>query len=522
MKIPDLFSVGEFIRDLTGWRRWLTAFLAGAFSALAFAPFDLFPLLLAGVAVAVMLIDGTWGTPHQIRKAAAIGWSFGFGQFLVGLHWIGYAFMVNPAAHEWQIPFVAVLLPGGLALFFTAAFAVAGWLWRPGPARILIFALCYGLAEWLRGHVLTGFPWNIPAYGWGASLAVLQSAALFGSYSLSLLTVLFGASLADLFGDRLRWKFPAVMTGLFVLFWIGGTARLMATDVPDVAGVRLRLVQPDVPQAEKYERSFILRNWRRLIDLSNAPGDPTLIVWPEAAPPFLLDEQPLALEQIARITAHKQGLITGAIRREFPPEGPPHYSNSLFIFGKSGTLLGTYDKFHLVPFGEYLPLEKTLSALGLSKLTGIEGSFYPGSGLKTFAIPGAGTVSPLICYEILFPGEVVGAKRPDWFVNVTDDSWFGPWAGPRQHLLVARVRAIEEGIPVARAANTGISAIIDPLGRITQQLGLDKMGVVDGALPASIAPTPYSRFHGWWFWLMACTMVAFTWRISKGKWLGKP
>lgn len=512
-----LAKTGDFLRDLTGWRRALAAWIAGLLSALAFAPFGLFPFLLLGVAALVLLIDGAQDEPHPIRKAAVIGWAFGFGQFLLGLHWIVYAFMVDPTAHEWQIPFVAVLMPGGLALFMAVACAVAGRFWRAGPARIFIFTLCYALAEGLRGHVLTGFPWNIPAYGWGASLGVLQSAALFGSYALSLLTILFGASLAQLFDARPEWKFPAVMASLFLVIWLGGSLRLATTETVYVPGVRLRLVQPDVPQAEKYGRQHVVRNWRRLIDLSNEPGDPTIIIWPEAAPPFLLNEQPLALDQIALMTARKQGLITGAIRREFDANDHASFSNSLFVFGRSGILLGTYDKFHLVPFGEYLPFEKTLGKLGLSKLTGIEGSFMPGAGPVAYALPGAGVLTPLICYEILFPGEVVGAKRPDWFVNVTDDSWFGPWAGPRQHLLVARVRAIEEGIPVARAANTGISAIIDPLGRITRRLNLDRLGVVDGLLPAAIAPTPYSRLQGWCFWLMVCTNVALTWMFSKRK-----
>jgi apolipoprotein N-acyltransferase len=517
MMLSQLGATGDFLRGLTGWRRLLAAWIAGLLSALAFAPFGMFPFLLLGFATLVLLIDGAQGEPCPLRKAAAIGWAFGFGQFLLGLHWIVYAFMVDPAAHEWQIPFVAVLMPGGLALFFAAAAALAGKFWRPGPARIFIFALSFALAEWLRGHVLTGFPWNIPAYGWGASLAVLQSAALFGAYTLSLLTILFGASLAQLFDARPEWKFPTAMTALFALFWLAGAVRLVTTDIPSVQGVRLRLVQPDVPQAEKYERQYVVRNWRRLIDLSNQPGDPTVIIWPEAAPPFLLDEQPLALDQIALMTANKQGLITGAIRREFDSNDRASFSNSLFVFGKAGTLLGTYDKFHLVPFGEYLPFEKTLGSLGLSKLTGIEGSFIPGSGPRTFTLPGAGVLTPLICYEILFPGEVVGAKRPDWFVNVTDDSWFGPWAGPRQHLLVAQVRAIEEGVPVARVANTGISAIIDPLGRITHRLELGRMGVLDGALPAPIAPTLFSRLQGWCFWLLVCANVALTWKFSKRK-----
>lgn len=517
MIFAKLTAAGGALTALKPRHRLIAAFLAGLASALGFAPFNLFPLLLLSFAALVLLMDGAVREARPLRAAAWTGWAFGFGQFLLGLHWIGYAFMVDAAAHEWQIPFVAVLFPGGLALFFAAAMAAAAKFWRPGVARIFVFTITYALAEWLRGHILTGFPWNIPAYGWGASLAVLQSAALFGAYTLSLLTVLFGASLAELFAARGERRLPIATTCLFALIWIGGAIRLGTTDIRDVPNVRLRLVQPDIPQAEKYPREYRIRNWRRLIDLSQAPGDPTIIIWPEAAPPFLLDEQPLALAQIGQMTADKQALMTGALRRDFLENGEVRYANSFFIYGKAGVLLGTYDKSHLVPFGEYLPFEKTLGKLGLAKLTGIDGSFTPGRGPTSFVVPGAGRVTPLICYEILFPGEVVGAKRPDWFVNVTDDSWFGPWAGPRQHLLVARVRAIEEGIPVVRVANTGISAIIDPLGRIKRKLGLNKLGVVDGRLPVAIAPTPYSRIMEWWFLFALCLNVALTWRIYKGK-----
>ena len=535
-----LASAGTFVRGLTGWKRLAFACAAGIVSALAFEPFGLFPFLLLGFAALVLLIDGAWEThgqnsdPEQparlgvggrqsragqkkaIRAAAWAGWAFGFGQFLAGLHWIGYAFMVDPGAHEWQIPFVAVLFPGGLALFIALAAAVAAALWRPGAGRIFFFAVCYTVAEWLRGHVLTGFPWNEAAYGWGLVPQMLQSVALFGANGLTLVTILFGASLAELFGSRLKWKLPAILCGILALIGLGGAIRLAVTPSVTVPGVKLRLVQPNIPQNEKYLPEFILRNWQRLLTLSARPGAPTVIVWPEAAPPFLLARSPRALDDIAALTAHAT-LMTGALRRERDADGHIRYFNSFYIFGHKGRLLATYDKFHLVPFGEYLPFEKTLETLGLAKITGIEGSFASGDGPHSENVPGAGAVGPLICYEILFPGEVVGSRRPDWIVNVTDDSWFGPWAGPRQHLLVARVRAIEEGLPVVRDANTGISAIIDPLGRITAELGLGKIGFVDGALPAAIAPTPYSRFHAWWFWLMVCANVALTWRLYQGK-----
>ena len=508
---------GGSLTALTGWRRLGAALLVGAISALGFAPFALFPCLLLGFAALVLLLDGAAGERRPLRAAAFTGFAFGFGQFAVGLHWIGYAFLVDPDSHAWQIPFVALLFPGGLALFTASAAAAAGAFWKPGASRILALTAAYAFSEWLRGHILTGFPWNIAGYGWGASLSVLQTTALIGVYGLSLLTVLLGASLAELFAAKPRWQLPAILGVVFVLFFGGGALRLALVPQATMTSVHLRLVQPNIPQADKYVRALLRRNWQRLISLSAAPGNPSLIIWPEAAPPFLLAEQPLALEQIASLSKGRLGLMTGAIRRDFSPSDHIAYANSFFLIGPSGIILDQYDKSHLVPFGEYLPLEKTLTALGLSKLTGIDGSFTPGAGPVTISVPGAGSVTPLICYEILFPDAVIGAKRPDWLVNITDDSWFGPWAGPRQHLLVARVRAIEEGLPVVRDANTGISAIIDPFGRINQQLGLGKTGVVDGVLPAPIASTPYSRIRGLAFWLLLCANIALAWGLSQEK-----
>jgi len=457
---------------------------------------------------AVGLLPGELGL---VAAEMPAGFAFGFGQFLAGLHWIAFAFMVEPGAHAWQIPFVAVLFPGGLALFTAAACGLSAGLWRQGPSRIFAFAGCLSLAEWLRGHLLTGFPWNIAAYGWGSSLGVLQSVALFGAYTLTLLTILFGASLAELAYGRARRVFPTIMAGLFVLFWLGGEARLAAVPATNVPGVHLRLVQPNIAQADKINRTLIARNWERLLSLTARPASPqpTIVIWPEAAPgPVLLTHQAAALDEIAMLTARSTVLMTGALRGEIDQEGKPRYYNSFYIFGRGGELLATYDKSHLVPFGEYLPFEESLGKLGLTKLTGINGSFAHGDGPHTYNVPGAPVAGPLICYEILFPGEVVGARRPEWFVNVTDDSWFGPWAGPHQHLLVARVRAIEEGIPVARAANTGISAIIDPLGRIVSRLNLNQPGVLDGELPAAIAQTPYSRMRGVSYWLFLAAAAA--------------
>jgi apolipoprotein N-acyltransferase len=505
-----LARTGHFVGIQTGWRRAGLAFGAGALSALSFAPFEVFPLLLAAIAVLVILIDGAQGKRRPLLSAAWVGWCWGFGQFLIGLYWVGYAFLVDAAAHVWQIPFVEMLLPGGLALFIAIAAATASLAWREGASRIFVLAGTYGSAEWLRGHILTGFPWNIPAYSWGASLGVLQSTALFGAYGLSLLTVLFGASLAQLAHTRdpRAWYFPAAIAALFALMWLGGDLRLALVDPGDVPGVRLRLVQPDVAQNEKYRPQYRLRNWRRLVDLSLTPvkNAPTHIIWPEGAPPFLLTHVPGALDEIAVLTGSTRVVMTGAVRAMATADGGFHYFNSFYIFGHDGVPLATYDKFHLVPFGEYLPLSSLLQQLGITKLVDGPTGFDSGDGPHTYSVPDAPPAGPLICYEILFPGSVVGDRRPGWFANVTDDSWFGPSTGPYQHLLTARVRAIEEGIPVARDANTGISAVIDALGRIRASLGLGRMGIVDSGLPQALPKTLFARLGntGFVVMLLAC------------------
>jgi apolipoprotein N-acyltransferase len=509
--------IGIFVRGLSGWRRLVFAFAAGAISATAFAPLKFFPALLAGYAVLLLLLDGVDGAPRPLRNAAWTGWAFAFGQFLIGLYWIGYPFMVDPSVHLWQMPFAVLLLPAGLGLFGALGAGVALYFWRDGPARIFVFAVCLGACEWLRGHILTGFPWNLSAYGWGASLGVLQSTAVVGAYGLSFLTILLGASLAQMFAPRPRWRFPAAMTILFALLWAAGAVRLAGAKPAYVPHVHLRIVQPDIAERDKNNPALKLRNWQRLIALSShAPlADITHIIWPEDAPPFLLARTPTALDEIAGLTGEKRVLITGAQRVVFGPKGFAAY-NSLYIFRPAGKPVSIYDKFHLVPFGEYLPFARTLHALGITKLTPGEMGFSAGDGPHTYSDMGAAPpVGPLICYEIIFPGAATAKTRPGWLVNVTNDAWFGPWAGPRQHFLIARVRAIEEGLPLVRAANTGISAVVDPLGRIVAMIGLNKMGYLDARLPKALPPTPYVRFGDWGFFLLLITSVIVAWALRR-------
>lgn len=483
------------LKNARGWRRLGLAIVCGAAGAAAFEPLRLFPLLLLSYAALVLLLDGAAADARRYRAAAITGWGFGFGIFFAGLYWIGYAFLVDAATHGWQMPFAIVLMPAGLALFYAGAAALAMLRWRRGASRIFIFALCFFLAEYSRGHIFTGFPWNLPAYGWGASSAVLQSAAVLGAYGLSLLTLLLGASLADARAKgRSRLLAPALVA-VFAALWAGGEARLLTASDAMVENVHLRVVQPSTPQSEKYVAANLTRNWRRLIDLSASPADvqPTHIIWPEAAPPFPLSREPQARAEIAGLLGDTGVLLTGDVRIAQSPGAPNRFYNSFAVYGPHGDLLGMSDKFHLVPFGEYLPFPSVLRSIGLTEIAANTG-FSSGPGPQTFSLPGAPPVGPLICYEVIFPREVTGTPRPGWLVNLTDDSWFGPNTGPLQHLLIARVRAIEEGLPIVRAANSGISAVIDSHGRVRASLALGARGVIDNGLPVALPPTPFARF----------------------------
>jgi len=520
-----LGQLGDGVRGLTGWRRFGAALCAGAVSALAFAPYNIFAAQLLGYAVLLLLLEGC---SRRLFSVALTGWAFGFGQFFVGLFWISHAFQVDAAKHAWQIPFVLTLLPGGLALFPALASAAATlfWrtavaatlFWRTAVARVLSLSVALGASEYLRGHILTGFPWNIAAYGWGAIPEILQSTSFFGAYGLGLVTILLGVSLSLLFARKISRAFflPVAMLGLFAAFWGWGALRLSAP-VASVPDVHLRIVQPNIAEAEKFDARFTERNWRRLLDLSRSPAAvaPTHIIWPESAVPFVLEREPAALDEITVLTGNSHVLITGAVRITPGKDGKQNYYNSVYFFGHGGKIQGIYDKFHLVPFGEYLPLESFFHALGVDRLVNSPGGFSAGPGPRTFAISGAPKVGPLVCYEIIFPNAVTGNPRPGWLVNVTNDAWFGTFSGPYQHLLTARVRAIEEGLPIVRAAGTGVSAVIDPKGRLIAALGMDRMGVLDAPLPEALSATYYARFGDIIFAIITCVLAGVAGVLSR-------
>jgi len=491
-----------------GWRRHALAFAGGAVSALAQAPFHLFPILWLTFPLLVWLIDGAFasraeGGVRRLRPAFAVGWWFGFGYFLAGLWWIGAAFLVDADAFGWALPFAVVLLPAGLALLWGAGVTVAQLLWSEGPARL--FALAFGLsgAEWLRGHLLTGFPWNAIGYALAGGEAMMQSASLLGLYALNTLAVLvFAAPAALVPGDAGRRALLPAGLGLIAVAGLAlfGAARLVGAGEQAPDGRTVRIVQPAIDQAEKWTPENRQAIFERLLALSSPADAPleagALLVWPETALPFALTREPWALSRIADLLPESAVLATGAARVD-EIGGTGDVFNAIYLVGDDGTILDAYDKVHRVPFGEYVPFAGTWRRLGLGPLFDMRGSFAGGLRRRLLAAGDGPPFAPLICYEIIFPGEVVpdsDETRPAFLLNVTNDAWFGKTPGPYQHLHQARVRAVEEGVPLVRAANTGISMVTDAYGRAGASLGLGAAGRIDARLAAPLQP-PFAARH---------------------------
>jgi apolipoprotein N-acyltransferase len=492
-----------------GWHRALIAFLAGAGSTLALPPIDFWPAMFVTIPILVWLIDGAsagrWG---GILTAAGVGWWFGFGYFLAGLYWVGYAFLVDAKTFGWLLPFAVVALPAGLAVFTALGLALARSAWTSGSLRILTLAAALTTSEWLRGHVLTGFPWNALGYTLTGPLAFAQVASVVGLWGLTFLAVAVFASPAVLADDPREtpqaWIAPACAALALAALAIFGTIRLATTSTTYVDGVRLRIMQPNLPQDDKFNYSAKKAVMDRYITLSDRASGPqsagardvTHLIWPESAFPFLLAREADALADIAKLLSPGTVLITGAARgTDLAPNAQTiHAYNSIYVIDRDGSILSVYDKLHLVPFGEYLPFQDFLESLGLIQLTKVRGGFLPGDRRRVISVPRAPSFLPLICYEVIFPHDIVPpGERPNWLVNLTNDGWFGISSGPYQHFQQARVRAIEEGLPIVRAANTGISAVIDPLGRVISSLPLGVEGVLDSSLPRRIEPPLYAR-----------------------------
>lgn len=509
----------------SGWQRRSIAAVAGALSALAMAPYNLWPLLAITFPIFVWLLDGTGTGRSGLIRAFASGWWFGFGYFLAGLYWIGMAFLVEADRFAWLLPIAVVSLPAGLALFTGFGAVIARLLWAPGPGRIFAFALGLGIAEWLRGHLLTGFPWNSFGYALASVPALAQIASWIGLWGLTFIALATFASPAALTDKREATKRPWLPAAVAVIALVAlagfGFSRLATVETKFAAGVRLRIMQPNLPQDQKFQtaaKHAILDRYISISDRASAPDrqgirDVTHLFWPESAFPFFLEQEADALARIADLLHGGAVLVTGAARLEEPrpPANEARVYNSIRVVTSNGAISATYDKVHLVPFGEYLPFQNFLESIGLEQLTRIRGGFSAGLRLRALSIPGLPPAAPLVCYEAIFPGDVIPeGPRPAWMLNVSNDAWFGLTPGPHQHFLQARLRTIEEGLPLVRATNNGISAVVDPLGRIVAMLPLGQDGALDARLPLPIAPTFYARYRDTGAFAIAAFFAAIT------------
>ena len=507
-----LATLAGALSGLTGWKRLGMAAALGALATFSAPPAYAIPVLLVAFPGLLWILEGV----RSRRAAFLVGWAFGFGFFVPGLYWIAFALTVDLAAYFWMIPFAVAGLPAVLAVFTGLATLALHMLPLSGLARALAFAVLWGLSEWLRGHLFTGFPWQLVGYGWVAWAPVLQSVSVIGIYGLSLLTVAataLPAAAIDRTGGGWSRAGVAACLGALILFvgmGVAGAIRLTDT-VHDVPDVRLRLVQPNIAQSDKWDRELAPQHFALHVSLSRrlGPEPVTHIIWPETAVPYAVGRDAAIREAIASATPPGGLVITGTPRFADAPRR--QIWNSLAAIDDGGAIVGTFDKFHLVPFGEYVPLR---GILPIEKITPGRLDFSPGPGPLTLDLPGLPPVSPLICYEVIFPGAVTAdddAERPRWLLNLTNDAWYGETAGPHQHFAITRTRAVEEGIPLVRVATTGISGVVDPHGRIVASLPLGAQGVVDSPLPMSLAtPTPFARWRNAVFWAITLILVLAT------------
>jgi apolipoprotein N-acyltransferase len=492
------------------------ALLAGAGPALAPPPFGFTPGLL-GFALLLRLLDGA-DAVRPLRSAFWRAWLAGLAYFYISTSWVGEAFQVDAADHGWQAPFAVGFLAGGLALLFGTSGLAYRWLAPQGARRVLVFAAVFALEEWVRGHFLTGFPWDLMGEAWRAGSPMSQGAALVGAYGLTLFTLILAAAPALLF-DRVSRRSRAWSLGgafaLFLALWSYGAVRL-ALARPANSSVLVRIVQADIDQKDKWKPenlASILGAYGRLT-AAPAARRPDLIIWPEGAIPASMNDY-LAPNTWTRIVVEQalspgQTLLLGGYREVDSASGPRFY-NSLVALRRTGAgveTVGVYDKYRLVPFGEYFPMDHLADVLGLKKLVHVGDGFSAGPRPRPLKLPGLPAVQPLICYESLFPSlPEQDILRPQAIVNISNDAWFGATSGPLQHLNIASYRAIETGLPMLRATPTGVSAVIDPYGRALATLPHGAKAVLDAPLPAPAAPPLYGLIKDRLFFILTTLVL---------------
>ena len=508
---PHIVRLMRLIQALSHRPRAMAA-LSGLFAALAQPPFGLLPGLL-GYGLLLYALERDLG-PKPKRTAFFMGWLAGFCYFLVSCFWVAEAFLVDAKTYGWMAPFAATLLPSGIALFWGAFAVVYTWLRPRNWTRFLFFAALFSLFEITRGTVLSGFPWNPAGSSWKAGSAMSQMAAYVGVYGLGFVTVLAFSAVGIVRRGRGVTGYAPAIFGAFVLigcFTVGET-RLLTTKISDT-GYAIRFVQPAFSQEAKWTRSNFADLFETYVNMSKAkplPGHraPDLIIWPEGALPVmwetLTDPDNWMLPYMTSLLADKQSLMIGTSRQELDTTGHLIYRNSMLVLRSEDgqtRVTGAYNKFKLVPFGEFTPYQDIANKIGISALTHFDESFTPGERTKPQSFPAIPRVLPLICYEGIFPSldmtryKTQDTMRPKWIVNISNDAWFGPTTGPVQHLNLASFRALEEGLPMVRSTPTGISVVIDPLGRPVSGtvLGLGKAGYMDVTLPGAVTTTHFAQ-----------------------------
>ncbi len=528
---PDLFGALVEQLEQRAIYRYGAALAFGLLASLSHAPVHLSAVLIVGLSALVLLIDASRAAKRPLADAAFVGWLFGVGMCLPAYAWIANPFYVEADKYAFLAPVAVIGMGAGMALFIAFSAMFAARFWTSNWTRVLVLAVAWSAGELLRGYILTGFPWNLVVYSWTNEIESVQLASVVGPYGLGLIYVALCSLPAVALRPRCRTVETAppspqpILIGPLVAMGFGllavygfGAARLAVVAQPAAqAETTVRLINPNVEQRLKFLPNGETRLFEQAVGLgqTSASSDVDMIVWPEATTSFDLAASDLARQYIGEMLQPDQLLLAGSSRIDFNRvESRRLFHNSLQVFDTEGEVEQIYDKSHLVPFGEYVPIKWFFNTIGFEQLTRARGALTPGGGLETIAADGAPSFSPLICYEAIFPGYVVGSgRRPDFLLNVSDDSWFGKGWGPRQHFVSAQMRTVEEGLPMVRAANQGVTAVIDPLGRIVKRLEPETEGAIDAVLPAPLAPTLYAMLGDWMSLLVLMLAGGIAWRF---------
>ena len=482
------------------WRKCGAFFILGLILALAQAPFN-----LSFTYVVVLPFIGLYVRDVKSAKLGfVIGWWLGFGYFVLTIVWIVEPFFVTPEVTGWMAPFALAGMAGGLSFFWALAFYVTVCLTIEGAMRLIFLALCWTLFEFLRANILTGFPWGHLSYGL-IDLPIIQLTAWVGIHGLGLI-LLIVCFLPAILIPRFRLGIFLLGATLVVLS-ILGLWRSSSLILPNIKQTIVRVVQPNAAQHLKWRSDMVDIFYVRQLEYTSIKEKekPDVVIWPETALPQLLENSPLIFQEIAKAAGPNTSVITGIVNKK-----NNKLRNSLIVINPAGTLDAIYDKKHLVPFGEYMPLVDIMNKLGLSNMVGLAGNFKPGQISRNISVQNFPDFIALICYEAIFPEySSSSTNRPEWIVHITNDAWFGSFSGPYQHLVQARVRAIEQGLPLVRSANTGISAMIDPYGRVLKSLKLQTAGYFDHILPAALPPTLYAKIGELGWLLIFCFLMFF-------------